>query len=309
MRQFNLTLIVPTIGRRELLTNLFESIRLQSIRPKEIVVVNGGQASLEGLAGNYPDLSIRCIDSRPPSLTRQRNLGISAVSPGSDFVGFLDDDIVLEKGALEAMAAFWDKADKFVGGVSFNMVSKGFRPATLFERIFQVNAKERGIVLKSGFNSQLCSTEETRQVSWLMGGATIWRKSVVDEYKFNEWFAGYAHCEDVEYSYRVGKRYRLMVLKDARILHFSKPDADMQHEYHLGKMHVVNRIYFVALNHDLSLILCYWACLGLCINNIVKWIARLDIRYLKRAGGNIAGLFLSLAGKARPIKEVVKTCD
>ena len=36
---------------------------------------------------------------------------------------------------------------------------------------------------------------------------------MVEEFKFDEWFTGNAFCDDVDYSYRVGKKYKLMVVK------------------------------------------------------------------------------------------------
>lgn len=307
MSLFNATIIVPTVGRPKPLAQLLASIRIQSVRPREVILINGGEKDLKGFENEYADLMLRCVDGRPPSLTRQRNIGLAAASPAADFVCFFDDDIVLEESALEAMAAFWDGAGRNVGGASFNIVSEGFQKATLFESIFLVNARERGRVLKSGFNSVPCSVDITKQVEWLIGGATVWRKAVVDVHRFDEWFAGYAHCEDVEYSYRVGKEYGLWVVKEARVRHFSVPKAaTLDREYDLGKMHVVNRIRFVARNPELSVPLCYWACVGLFLNNIAKWLVRHDKRHLNRAHGNLAGLALAVAGKSRPVGNRVK---
>ena len=306
MSRFNVTLIIPTVGRRELLEQLLVSIRLQTVMPREVLIVNGGSDDLGSLTNKCSDIPVRCINSRPPSLTRQRNAGIAVVDPESDFIGFLDDDIILQPYTLKAMLDFWEQADSAVGGASFNIISDSFKPATLFERLFQVNALESGRVLKSGFNTKICSIEETKQADWLLGGATVWKKAVIEAFRFDEWFSGYAHCEDVEYSYRVGKKYRLMVVKEARVLHLSEPRVQISQEYNLGKMHVVNRLYFVTLNPDLSRLLCYWACFGLLINNISKGIFRLDMRYIKRAAGNFSGLALSFAGKTQRIQVRLK---
>lgn len=294
MEQKNtLALIIPTLSRRGLLKRLLESAQKQNCRPHEIIIVDGGPADISDMAKEFPDLNIRCIICRPPSLTRQRNVGLANLSAGVDLVGFVDDDIVLEKGCLENMLKFWEGASPETGGASFNNISSKFQKATPIEYLFGVNSFQSGRILKSGFNSAIASIERTKQVEWLFGGITVWRRRVVEEFKFDEWFTGNAYCDDVDLSYRTAKRYKLAVVKEAKVSHLAvsrEPEA----EYRFGKDVTRNRIYFVKKNRGFSAPLCYWGCLGLCVGNVVKGLMRNDSASFRRAGGNLAGLWAGL---------------
>lgn len=278
---------------------------VQSVRPGEIIIVDGGDIDMSAMMGVYKDLNIKYIVSSPPSLTRQRNIGISALDSLSALVGFLDDDIVLKEDALENMLKFWEAADPGIGGASFNNLSDTFKKASVIERIFGVNSIDSGKLLKSGMISKVCSIEKTKCVDWLLGGATVWRRKVVDEFKFDEWFTGYAPYEDADYSYRVGKKYGMMVVKEAELYHFPIPISAGK-EYLFGKMHVINRVYFVKKSRDLSIPICYWACIGMLLSNIARGLSRLDKRFLRRAAGNIAGLWMALTGNLVRIEDDVK---
>ena len=109
---------------------------------------------------------------------------------------------------------------------------------------------------------------------------------------FDEWFSEYARYEEVDFSYRVGRRYRMFVVRDAAVRHLNRLE-DTAFSYPLGRMEVINRVHFVRKNPDLSLGLCLWGLFGIWLNNIVKGALGLNLRYLNRARGNIAG-FINL---------------
>lgn len=286
-----LAIIIPTVNRTDYLRRLLESVKGQSALPEEVIIVDGGPADISGGLADFKDfMNIRYVVARPASLTRQRNTGISNVSGGITLVGFIDDDIVLEKDALKNMLAFWETASASTGGASFNNISDNFRKAGLMERMFFVNCSQSGRLFKSGFNSKICSIERTKAVDWLYGGITVWRREIVDNFKFDEWFTGNAYCDDLDYSFRVGKRYKLMVVKEARVQHLGGP-VPVGSEYFLGKAIVRNKIYFVRKNPGFSLLLCYWGCIGICLGNAIKGMVYPgQRRRLRRAHGNIAGL-------------------
>lgn len=305
MTNSSLALIIPTTGRMDCIKRLLESVIAQSVRPGEIIIVNGGDVDISDIKGDFKELNIKYIVSQPPFLTRQRNIGISALDRRTALVGFLDDDIVLKDNTLENMLKFWNTADPKIGGASFNNISDTFKKAGIIEKIFGVNGIDSGKILKSGMITKICSIERTKCVDWLLGGATVWRREVVDKFKFDEWFAGYAPYEDADYSYRVGEKYDMMVIKDAMFYHFPIPiSADKEYLY--GKMHVINRVYFVKKSPRLSLPVCYWACLGMLLSNLARGVSRQDKRFLRRAAGNIAGLANALTNNLVRIEGDVK---
>ncbi|MDD5617703.1 MAG: glycosyltransferase family A protein, partial [Candidatus Omnitrophica bacterium] len=188
-----LAIIIPTFNRADCIKRLLESIARQDVLPEEIIIVDGGTPGIEDVLRPFNNIGIKHIISSPPSLTRQKNIGISKLSAQINLIGFIDDDIVFGKDSLKNMLAFWETAGPEIGGASFNNISNVFRRAGVFEQLFFINSFQGGKILKSGFNSQISSTDRTKRVDWLFGGITIWRRVVVEEFKFDERFTGSAY--------------------------------------------------------------------------------------------------------------------
>jgi GT2 family glycosyltransferase len=288
MQEEKLALIVATKDRPEEIRRFLCSVASQDLLPAQIVIVDGGDKPIRHIAEGFRDLSLGYVRKVPASLTAQRNAGIKTLADEITLAVFFDDDIVIEKGALRNMVNFFKAAPQDVGGASFNITTDRYKKPTLPERIFLVNADSPGMILRSGFQSKLCSLSETTPVHWLVGCAMAYRKKVFSEFSFDEYFSGYARYEDVDFSYRVGKKYKLFVVADARVQHLNSLEVP-GFSFSLGRMEVVNRLYFARKNPELSVALCYWALLGLVLNNIIKGTILMNKRYLNRAIGNIAG--------------------
>ena len=119
----DIAFVVATKDRPDELRRLWRSLCSQSRVPDEVVIVDASArpSSLVGpQAGPARPAYIRTAVA---SATRQRNIGLDAVRPEADLVGFLDDDAVLEEGAVEEMLRFWGTAGAEVGGAAFNMAN------------------------------------------------------------------------------------------------------------------------------------------------------------------------------------------
>lgn len=285
--------IISTKDRPDELARLFESICSQEIKFDQIIVVDGGKKEISNILERFPEFNIDYIKKLPASLTTQRNTGIQMLTQDITLAAFLDDDIEFEKDSLHNMMRFWEFAPEEVGGASFNNMSEPFKKATILERIFFVNAQMPGKILRSGFQSIPCGLNETMQVDWLGGCAMVFRKSVFNEFKFDEWFCGYAHYEEVDFTYRVSRKYKLFVIEDAKVKHHIKLEK-IEDSFSLGRMQIVNRFYFVNKNPNLSIPLCCWGSLGLMLNNAIKSLIGRDIRYKLRFKGNVFGVITLL---------------
>src|SRR3546814_19485358 len=62
--------------------------------------------------------------------------------------------------------------------------------------------------------------QQTVATDWLYGGATLFRREVIDRYSYDEWYIGHGILEDLDFSYRVRQQSRLFVVGDARVWHF-----------------------------------------------------------------------------------------
>lgn len=291
-----LAVIIPTKERPDELRRILECISAQSLRPEQVIVVDGGTLSVKDLVAGFDDPKIDYVRVVPASLTAQRNAGIKAVREDMTLVAFFDDDVVLEEGAMKAMMEFWRDAPVDTGGAAFNITNEIYRCPGFFERFFLVNDPRPGRILRSGFQSRVARVDSTMQVDWLAGCSMVWRRRVFDDCMFDEHFSGYARYEEVDFSYRVGKKYKLYIVAPARIAHLSRSE-EVSSSAALARMEVVNRFYFVKKSGSLSKGLCLWALFGITLNNIVRGIFAMNRRCLYRAWGDLKGLCDIIMGR------------
>jgi len=253
---FDCSFVIPTRNRLPELGRMLRSLESQETRVREIIVVDGSDRPIEGDLNGFGNLPIRYARCFPPSAAKQRNEGIKRASPNAGLIGFLDDDIVLESEALKSMREFWRSASAEVGGAAFNMLNhpdpyaprlKSSWPA---ERL-GLYSRTGGKVLPSGFQTMIGFVKEDAFVDWLPSGASVWRTSVFERFRFDEWYEGYSYLEDLDFSYRVGKEYRLAVVADARYRHLQAP-AGRGDGIRFGRREVRNRLHFVDKNPELS---------------------------------------------------------
>ncbi len=298
--QDRLAFVVSTKDRPKELRRLLESLALQIRPPEEIVIVDGSRPPMSDIVWNLPRLCLKYIRVDPPSLIRQRLAGIKAVSPDAALIGFLDDDSVLEAEALERMREFWAIASPETGGASFNMANypKMFAAslkASALVRGMGLFSCEPGVVLPSGFHTMIGVLDRTRDVRWLPAGAVLWRRRVIEEFHLDPWYEGYGYLDDLDFSYRVGKKYRLAVVAEARYFHYPSPRGRMS-EYRFGRQEVCNRLYFVRRNQELSIGKCYLALVARAGLSLVLAVRERRAGYLRRILGNLVGLVNSFAG-------------
>ena len=295
-----IALVIATKDRPQELRRLLRSLESQSYFPDQVVIVDGSAQSVEGALEEFSSLHIDYLRCLPPSAAKQRNDGIKAVHPEMTLIGFLDDDTVLESKALEAMMDFWERAAEDVGGAAFNIVNRPqlyaswLKSLPLTEKL-GLYSKNGGKVLPSGFHTMIGYVPETTFVQWLPTTATVWRKGIFDEFQFDEWFKGYSYLEDLDFSYRVGKKYRLAVVSDGKYYHHPAL-VGRENNFIFGKKEVLNRIYFVKKNPELSLFKCY---VGLIIRIFITFIFFLKERkfgYFERLGGNFFAFFTGIKG-------------
>ena len=284
--------IIPTRNRSSELKRLLESISRQTAAPDQIILVDSSDSPVDALCREFPGLPLDYQHVTHPSLTAQRNAGLRRLKNDIRLVCFLDDDMVFEEGAVGQMMAFWEKAGEDVGGAVFNIINE--KPPTRLvhlKRIFSSGTKERGIVLRSGFNTLVCPADKTRFVQWIFGGGTVWRRKVFEEFLFDEWFDGDGFCEDLDFSYRVGKKYKLAVAAQAKVQHLSPSVGQRRNNFEFGVSQVCNRYYFVRKHPELSKPLCLWGSVGQMVENFVRGLATADKGYLVRAAGNGVGFW------------------
>jgi GT2 family glycosyltransferase len=296
-----LAIVIPTIGRYAELRRMLASLAAQTRLPDEILILDQDQ-SRRVFAGEFPQLKIRVV-AVPGSASLKRNAGFKAVRSDVMLVGFMDDDIVLEPQAIENLLRFWQTARDGLGGTGCNWVNA---PPPFARRLKSLRLTSRlglyrpdaGAVLPSGFHTRMTNFAGSTYVQWLPSGAAVYSRPVLEEFAFDEWFEGYSYLEDLDFSYRVGKKYKLAVVAGARFYHHPSP-VGRPNWYLFGKKEVLNRLHFVAKHQELSRALC---CLALVIRALMSALLgfrRLESSYFKRLAGNFTGAFQAVVSGAR----------
>ncbi len=94
----NVTVVIPTADRGEMLNRAIKSVLRQTVRPREILVVDNGVAEAK-IAVNFVD-HVKLLRTEPKiGPARARNIG--AENASSVYVAFLDDDDTWEPEYLE----------------------------------------------------------------------------------------------------------------------------------------------------------------------------------------------------------------
>jgi GT2 family glycosyltransferase len=159
----------------------------------------------------------------------QRNIGFRESS--GDIIFYFDDDVVLEKNFISAVArVFESDAGSEIGGVAGLIVGKDEKmQKTIKWKIdhymrklfFLEHSCGDGRFRLSGFPATITSMTQPVTVESLPGGLTAYRRKVLEEFKFDEHLDGYCFMEDDDFSYRVSRKYKCMRTPFARLYHNS----------------------------------------------------------------------------------------
>jgi GT2 family glycosyltransferase len=293
--RLKIAFVVATKDRPAELERLLLSLAGQERKPDEVIIVDGSEKSVAGVLDGpgLSKLKLRYSRCRPPSAARQRNRGIALVSPAVDLIGFLDDDAVLAPGAMSRMMDFWETASGDIGGAQFNLINyppifAGGLKRLPFVAAFGLYSGNPGDVLPSGFQVMIGPVEKTVFVRWLGSLASIWRRKIFTTEKFDEWFQGYSYLEDLDFSYRIGKRYRLAVIAGADCEHL-QASGGRSGAFRFGRRESINRLYFVSKNPELSRLRCILTLLLRLAISLVMAVRERKVYYLARAAGTLIG--------------------
>lgn len=224
----SVSFVITTYNNREIISACIKSIKAQSFRDFEIIVVD--DCSTDGTA-EFIRKSFKGIKiiSKPgqtgPSISR--NLGIKAT--GSEFIAFLDSDVTLYKDWLSILIKEL-KADEGIGIIGGKLLLGSG------ERINSAG----GALTRTGIGYDLGAGEPAshhnvqREVMYICSAAMLARRKLVAELGgFDETYF-YGH-EDTDLGWRVN-------LFGYRVIY--NPDARANHQLSQTMKKMSDRIYF-----------------------------------------------------------------
>lgn len=293
----NISVIICTKDRPFDLGRVLDSLLIQTYQLKELIIVDGSDNSVKEVVERYiGKLPIQYFHLRPPGLTRQRNFGISKLSTDSDWVGFLDDDLELEKDCLSNLERYILETPS-LKGVGLRINDQRNLGRSRLREFMLLDSYPGGVVTKSGAAAPIRPYKESIKTKWLYGGATFWHISVLKEFKFDEWFSGVGYCEDLDYSYRVSQKYDLAVCAEAKCFHHHKQPS-LEKMSPMGEWLVVAWWYFARIKNQFNPFMVLWGIGWMSLNNLIISAAKKDERRFRMFKGNLAGLRKIFSGHA-----------
>lgn len=249
------SIIIPTYNRPEELSNCIASILIQSRIPDELIIVDDGSLPEFPFKRDLETNGTKCIyiKKETPGLTASRNCGVQIAS--GDIVFFFDDDVTLEKHYIEEILNIYqgDSTGK-VGGVGGTVTNRNVLTIKDFllwflETLFLINGFNEGRVLPSGFCVDYGTTpfriRKSSKVDFLAGCAMSFRMEVFREFSFDTLqYVGYGLGEDKDFSFKISRKYRLIITPEAQLLHLESTKMRFDKELMSHKYVISNYIFF-----------------------------------------------------------------
>jgi GT2 family glycosyltransferase len=277
--------IIATRNRPDELHTTVKSLVAQTVLPAELCIVDSSpqsttRAAIEGLCDRVA-LPLDYVHPAPRGLPRQRNLALERTS--GDPVFLIDDDVYLEPTCHERVLAEYERWDERLGGVRAGPMTAA-RPAwfsVAWRRLFGIGGwwpEASGRVRKGFWLEGTSYSAGVKKQEAFVGYFMSYRRSVFAVERFDEELSGYASQEDIDFSYRVSRKWTLVQTPHARCEHF-KTTTDRLDSRKLERMKIANHFYLFRKNmpqdirHRAAL---WWGLVGLFLHNTVKAAARRD---------------------------------
>lgn len=267
--EYRFSLIICTYNRCKSLERLLNAVQSQTVYPDEILIVDGSEVQdteqmLE--KKDYPKLRYYRVEEKEKGLTLQRNYGIGEVSNNSDFVCFLDDDIVPADNYFEELlktyeffpgaiaTGGWIKDETVWQEVNIEYSPKfdEFLIDGYIRKLGQRNVLRKRLGLLSplppgfmpdfshGFSTGfLPPSGKIYEVEFFMGGVSSYRKRLFEKISFSSYFQGYGLYEDMDFCLRASKLGKLYVNTAAKVLHLHEESGRPNH-FKYGQMVIRN---------------------------------------------------------------------
>lgn len=272
-------LVIATRNRVAELVRTLGSIRHQREAEALLIVVVDG--SDDGIAsevratvnahGPQPTQYLRFEGA--PAATRQRNAGLDVLPSDIDVVHFVDDDVVLHAGYFAALHHVLARHPHVagVGGLIRSVPADASRHPSWIRHAFLLSASIPGRVLPSGQTTSaqihpphVPVAAQPLATQWLSTCSSAYRANVFRHVRFDPRVEGASpRLEDLDFSFRVGRRWPLLFVPQARLTH--EPSTENRRGPEATAFErVVRRCWFVRKNlrHPMRWVAFWWSALG-----------------------------------------------
>jgi glycosyltransferase involved in cell wall biosynthesis len=247
-----IAVLIPTRNRPEKIAKLLDSLRSSTIKPNQIIIVASGEDIKNQLKPFEDSFEITYQYTQKVGQIAQKKIGISLINEGNNWCLFLDDDLTVDRRAIEfALEAVNSRFAASVVGVGLSLPAtsraQNASPVTLrMGSLFGIHIKSPGKVLRNGHATSYLHLEEITATEWL-NGASMWRKSVLNTYGLGIPSTRYAACEDLIFSYPLHEKGELIYAPKSK-LHFQDVELSDFDSLFVFESASYWRYYFVCQN-------------------------------------------------------------
>jgi GT2 family glycosyltransferase len=246
------SVVIPTMRREQILAETLASLETCDPPPDEVIVVDsddaGSSQPVVTAFDHAAPVNVHYLRT-PPSLTRQRNLGIDDAS--GEIVVFFDDDVSVTPDIFARLERVYEDA-KVIGATGRVIEPDPHRrlgPRSPLRRLLQ---GRDGTFTPFGYPRYLQDQATAVDVEFMPGCFMSARRDAAAAVRFDERLTGYALAEDEDFSYRLSKlgrvRYAPEIVVEHRKLGFGSQDPRR-----FGRLVVVNRAYLFRKNFPQTL--------------------------------------------------------
>ena len=251
--------LIATRNRPQQLNTLLGSLSKSVNRISQVTIVSSGENVSEIINNHRPYLPLTYFHSEISGQIAKKMKGIELISSKTDWVLFLDDDLVIPDDAIDNLIDNYLNNSKYedVAGFGLNLnnieLRRQSRFMAFFLKLVGLHSDTPGIILKNGHAQRYLDSNNDIYTQWL-NGLSVWRFNLLKNYnpKFSR--IDYAAYEDVLFSYQISKQYKLLFTAGVYA-------NNQQHEKYLSlsatqfKAAAYMRNLFVVENKELSKLL------------------------------------------------------
>lgn len=273
-----ISVVIPTYNSWDTLKKCILSIQKQSLKPKEIIVIDNSSTdnTSEKVKVKFPQIKLVSLNKNT-GVTGGRNMGIKKANPVSDYLLFLDHDMVADINMLKELVKIAQSRPD-IGLVTPKIYYWGNR-----KRIWSagtgINLWTGRIVFRGGEDKGQYENVEEVQVA---PAAILVKRGVINKIKSfdDDYFVTY---EDTDFCFRAReKKFKTFYAPKAVAYHIlswnPKDDADrvLSRSYWVGK----NRVVFMKrfgksfpiFSFFMILFVLYYLQLALRCNKFPDWL-------------------------------------
>ena len=233
-----ISVVIPTYNRvfdlRECLNSLLE----QTCFPFEVLVIDNSNkyaqeisAVIEEFSHTFSNRGVTLsyiYNNKGNSLTIAKNMGIENTS--GELVSFLDDDVVLDRDYYTQILKVF-KDEPFALGIE-GRVSSTQKQAKfisffvqLLGKLFRLGFREKDRCrVLSSLGVTYSWGDKVINCQWL-SGASVFKRNIFSEFKYDESLKKYSDGEDLDFSYQIYKEYPDALFLAPRAIYLHKTSS------------------------------------------------------------------------------------